>query len=239
MSDFDGLYKTQDGSALRFFEEPAQNNAASERHGRPIFDQCLMVEVITPGSRESAPVFELERTFAAEVGIDTPRRGIKYREYAVQIEAYRAGNNSTDMRGTPLAAWPAISTAIAATLKHAGVYTVDALAALPDSRLSVLGPGGLALRARAIAFIAAASGNAGNEAMAAELATLKTDNERLTGEVADLSARLTAALQAAPAPAPVPTQPDPLSSAPAAPEAASAKPPKPPKAAGGNALPII
>lgn len=189
--DIDGLYKSDDGCALRFFVEPQQNNHASAQYGRPIFDECLMVEVIAPGSRESSPVFELERKFAEEVGIAAPRRHpVKYREYEKQIKSFREGSDSADLRGTPLTAWPAISTALAASCKHAGVYTVEALAALPDSRLNVLGPGARSLVTRAQQFLEAANGNADTERLAAENAELRTDLERVRTEMRELSARL-------------------------------------------------
>jgi hypothetical protein len=186
--DIHGLYRTADGSALRFYEEPKQNNAASEKHGRPIFDQCLMVEVITPGQRESCPVFELERIFAEEVGIDTPRRSHKYREYEAQIKAYREGSDDKDMRGTPIDQWPALNVAQAAACKHAGIFTVEALAALPDSRYPALGPGARSLVERAKAYIDKANNNAATEALAAENAQLRDDMKRLQETVAQLSA---------------------------------------------------
>lgn len=194
MADFDGLYKTGDGAALRFYEEPKQNNFASERCGRPIYDSCLMVEVITPGSRESAPVFELERVFAEEVGIPEPRRSAKFQEYKPQIDAYRSGNDSKDMRGTPLEAWPAINVHQAAACKHAGIFTVEALSLLPDSRYSALGPGALSLVNRAKAFLDAASGNAAGEALAAANAVLEADKKRLETDVTGLNTQLTEAL---------------------------------------------
>lgn len=243
----DGLYKTDDGAALRFYEEATQNNFASEKAGRVIYDTCLMCEVITPGSRESYPVFELERVYAEEVGIKEPARSPKFAEYSKQIEAFRNGGGGADLRGTPLTAWPAISVAIAATCQHVGIFTVEALAALPESRFGAVGPGARSLVERAKAFIAAAEGNAPTEALAAENVQLRADNERLTGDVTALSARLTALEQATPAVTPPPVIEVPVT-VPGA-EATATPPPvvtpdpvKPAKAAkvgGGNALPII
>lgn len=245
--EIDGLYKTDDGAALRFYEEPQINNAATERCGRPIYDTCLMVEVITPGSRESAPVFECERKYAEEVGIAEPHRGHKYAEYSRQIEAFRSGNGGADLCGTPISAWPAASVAMVATLKHAGIFTVEALAELPDGRFSAVGPGARSLVERAKAFVDAAAGNAPTEALAAKNAELTADNERLNGEVKSLSDRLTeleraaAAAQAAPnvpppgetpvvqTPPPVPTVQTPPVPTPEAKKAAKT---------GGNALPL-
>jgi hypothetical protein len=213
--DHDNLYKSSDGAALRFFEEPKKNNFASDQHGRPIFDKCLMVEVITPGSRESIPVFELERIFAEETGITQPRRNPKYAQYEEQIKAFRSGRKSLELQGTPLSAWPALDVAQVASCEHAGIFTVDALAALPDSRFSALGPGARDLVVKAQAFLSAASGAAPSQALAVENEHLKTENERLTGEVAALSQRLStaeanlAAAQTGSTPPPPPPPPPP------------------------------
>jgi hypothetical protein len=155
-------------------KKPCRTILPPEKFGRPIFDTCLMCEVITPGSRESYPVFELERKYADEVGITEPARSPKYAEYSRQIDAFRNGNGGADLRGTPLTAWPAVSVAIAATCQHAGIFTVEALAALPESRFSAVGPGARSLVERAKAFIAAAEGNAPTEALAAGELALST-----------------------------------------------------------------
>jgi hypothetical protein len=185
-----GLYKGKDGEAVRLYVEPEQNNFASEKHGRPIFDEVLYAEVTAPGQKESSPVFVLERKYADEVGIEQPQRTEKYTQYKELIDAYRSGNDSVDVRGTPLAAWPAMTVALVATCHHAGVYTVEALSALPDSRLSALGPGARSLVERAKAFVSAAEGNAPGEALAAENAQLREDMANLQKQVADLSSRL-------------------------------------------------
>lgn len=231
-----GLYKGKEGEAVRLYVEPEQNNFASEKHGRPIFDEVLYAEVTAPGQKESSPVFILERKYAEEVGIAEPQRTEKYEQYKDLVTAYRSGNDSVDVRGTPLAAWPAMTVAMVATCHHAGVYTVEALAGLPDSRLSALGPGARSLVERAKAFQSAAEGNAPGEALAAENAKLREDIERLTASVADMSARLTASQQqtAAPAPPTIPPASDPLSAAPAA--STGAKAGNKAKPDGGNII---
>jgi hypothetical protein len=169
----DGLFQSDDGAALRFFVAPDKNNFQTERAGRPIFDEVLFVEVITPGSRESAPVFELERKHAEETGIEQPTRTPHFAKYAKQIEAFRVGGDGADMRGTPLSGWPALDVGLIASLNEGRIYTVEALANISDEKLRVIGPGGNSLRERAKAFLAAAAGNAPNEALAAENAALK------------------------------------------------------------------
>lgn len=238
-----GLYKGPEGEAVRLYVEPEENAAATARCGRPIFDEILYAEVTAPGQKESSPVFILERKYADEVGIAEPQRTHKFDQYKNLVDAYRNGREGVDVRGTPLAAWPRMTVALVATAQAAGIYTVEALAALPDTRFPAFGPGARALVEQAKAFVQAADGNAPTEALAAENEQLKVDVADLKQMVADLSNRLTAAQtapEATPAPAPAPAAPEaappPVAAPVAAPEA-----PKPPKAkaGGGNALPII
>mgnify|MGYP003385501055 FL=1 len=206
----DGLLKADDGAALRFFEKADKNNFQSERQGRPVFDNVVCVEVLTPGSKESSPVFEIERRYNEFSGIPDPQYTQYHAKYRKQFEAWRGGGDSADFRGTPLSAWPALDAAMIATLNEGRVYTVEGLAAISDDKLRVLGMEGRTLRDRAIQFLAAASGNAVGEGLAADNVNLHEDNERLTGEVARLDsevARLTDELNAArggqpPAPTP-------------------------------------
>lgn len=210
MNEGSALYKADDNSALRFFYEPSKNNFVSEREARPVYDSVLYVEVMTPGSKESAPVFELERTFCKEAGIKEPRQSQHYFKYAKQVNAFKAAVDGGALQGTPLSAWPQIDRALAATLHAAKIFTVEALADVPDSALPVLGMGGRTLRSQAAAWLAAAKDSAPSAALVAE-------NEKLRAELADarqaqkaLSDRLTAleAKQAAPAPLPPLTAPE-------------------------------
>lgn len=225
------LYKTDDGAALRFYEEADQNNHASEKHGRPIFDQCLYVEVITPGSRESAPVFLCERQYAEEVGITEPYRGPKYEEYRRQIDAYRNGTTGVNIAGTPLQAWPRMTVAMVATAAAAGIFTVEGLAELPDGNLHKFGPGARGLREQAVAFVEAAKGNAPAEALAAENVELRADIERLRADIERLgAAQIAQQQQPATATPPAPPPPPPAQPAPTGKKASQQ---------GGNTAAII
>jgi hypothetical protein len=137
-------------------------------------------------------VFILERKYAEEVGISEPYRSHKYEQYKELIDAYRNGREGTDVRGTPLQAWPRMTVSLVATAKAAGIYTVEALAALPDTRFAAFGPGARSLVEQAKAFCRAAAGNAPTEALAAENEQLRTDLADLRKQLADLSALMTA-----------------------------------------------
>jgi hypothetical protein len=237
-----GLYKGKDGEAVRLYVEPEENAAASARCGRPIYDEVLYAEVTSPGQKESSPVFILERKYANEVGIDQPERSHKYDQYKELVDAYRTGHEGVDVRGTPLSAWPRMSVALVATAAHAGIHTVEALAALPETRFSAFGPGARALVEQAKAFVQAAEGNAPTEALAAENQQLRIDLADVRKQLSDLSARLTAQdSQPVPQPGPqVVTQPTKALEPPeAAPTASEAAPKGKAKTGGGNSLPII
>lgn len=182
---YDGLFKTDDGAALRFYYDTAKNNAKSEKSGRAVYDKVLLVEVITPGSKESCPVFTLERyTGEGEEALVPIFKDVERCErYGRQMAAFKSQSEDADMIGTPIDKWPSIDIHISAALKEARVFTVEALASLPDSRLGALGQGSGSLRARAKAFLEAAKGNAPAEALAAR-------NVVLEGEIASLNEQL-------------------------------------------------
>lgn len=216
MDGTDQIFQGPDGTALRFFERPTKNNFQSEKHGRPIFDTSLLVEVMVPGSRESTPEFEVERTYCEEAGADASgnrlvERSPKYVQYQAQVEAYKAQNGVGLASGTPISQWPNIDTGTAATLKAAGIHTVEMLAGVQDTHLPNLGIGGRVLRDQAQAYINSRQFGVPTMQMAADSAHLREENSRLQNEVNDLTTRLSSALaelgairtgQPAPAPAP-------------------------------------
>lgn len=216
MDGTDQLYQGPDGTALRFFERPTKNNFQSEKHGRPIFDTSLIVEVMVPGSRESTPEFEVERVYCDEAGKDASgnrlvERSPKYVQYAAQIDAYKAQNGVGLAQGTPISQWPNVDTGTAATLKAAGIFTVEMLAGVQDGHLNNLGMGGRVLRDQAQAFLNSRQFGVPTAQLSAETTHLREQVERLTAENNDLNTRLASALaelgsartgQPAPAPAP-------------------------------------
>lgn len=182
----DPQYRTPDGSALRIWKDTAQNKFLSEREGRALFDEVIYVEVISPGSRDSTPIFEVKRTFAPEMGLSQPKLGLKYAEYKQFIEDFEKNAEiDASLTGTPLAQWAEMTRTMAASLKAQQVYTVEALANLPDSRLSIVGPDGRTWREKAAAFIASAKDSA-------YVTTLAADLERTRQELAERDERIAA-----------------------------------------------
>jgi hypothetical protein len=148
----------------RFFMEAVQDDLATAKEGRPIFNNAEFVEILIPGDRLSRPVFPVED---------------KHRER--WPEAYAAFKRGQDhaITGTPLEAWPVMTTARVMELKAINIMSVEDLAGLPDRAIGQLGPDGRKLREQAQAYLDAAKGGATVAAQAKEIAALREQVERL------------------------------------------------------------
>lgn len=172
----DPQYKTGDGAALRIWRDTAPNKFLTESLGRPLFDEVIFCDVIAPGSRDSTPTFELERVFCPEMNHPEPKRGPKYTEYKTFIDDFKKNEEiDSSLAGTPLNQWPEMNRSLIAQLKAAGVFTVDALAGLPDTKLNIVGPDGRTWREKAKAYIENAKNGAYATELAAKLETVNTD----------------------------------------------------------------
>lgn len=200
----DPQYKGADGSAIRVFRDAAANRFLTEKYGRPIFDDVVFAEVIAPGSRDSTPVFELVRNFAAEMERPDPRYGAKYPEYQRYVEDFEKKEaTDTSLAGTPLEQWSEMKRSMVLALKGQNIFTVDALASLPDGRLLAVGLDGRTWREKAKAYVENAKGSAYATQLAADLERASVDKADLQAQVKDLAAQvqaLTLAQAAAKAP---------------------------------------
>lgn len=166
----------------RFFIQPMENKAKSEKAGRPIFESRRFIEMKHPGDKSWSFVEEID-----ENGCGYDRRGpngepgedysLRFpREYA----AFKKGEERAAI-GTPIEEWTAISRSRAAELKSSNIFTVEEYADVQDGQLVKLGMGAREEREKARAFISTAKDGADVGAMAAELARLKELVEKLTG----------------------------------------------------------
>lgn len=199
----DPQYKTDDGSALRIWSDAIQNNFQTEQHGRPIFDEVIFVEVICPGSTNSIPTFEVERRYCKEAGIGTPSRTSHYERFAKFIEDFKSTEEANkDLTGTPITEWSEVSKSLAASMRAQKIYTVEALAALPDGELSKVGPDGRTWRAKAQAWLEASKDSAAVTRLAAENVLLKDQVAALQADLSALAARVGGEAPATPSEAP-------------------------------------
>lgn len=192
--DHDPQYATPDGTALRIWQDVAKNNFLSEREGRPVFDEVVYVEVIAPGSGGASPVFEAIRFWAKELG-QPPRRTAHYEKYKTFVDQFLSNEEAGKLSGTPLSEWPEISRSLAATLKAAGIHTVEALANIGDTRLTLVGPDGRTWREKANAFLEAAKDASYATGLAADVQHLREELADKNRQVEELAAQV-AALQA-------------------------------------------
>lgn len=190
----DPQYKSADGSALRIWRDTAKNNFLCGKLGRPIFDEVIYVEVISPGSRDSTPVFECVRIFAAESEFaGTPLYGMKYDEYKSFIADFEKSEEiDSTLAGTPLAQWPEMTRTMVAALKAQNIFTVDALANLPDGKLLVVGPDGRTWREKAKAYIETAKSGAYATELAAKLETSELEKATMADQIKQLASQISA-----------------------------------------------
>lgn len=214
----DRLYKTEDNAALRFFWGTERNNYRSETEGQPVYDEVLYVEIFTPGSSQSSPVHWIIRkskTDSTDVEgaaqFTETKNDEMYARYRTQIKAFIENDESAALFGTPLNTVTFLDRAQVASLNEGKIFTVEALADLPDEKLRLLGLGGRTLRDQAKAYIAQAQGQAPLAAITQRVAdleeTAKVKDETiaaLTAELNDTKARLAAAGSNTPPPPPPP-----------------------------------
>lgn len=200
--DYEPQYRTDDGSAVRVWRDPVKNNFLSEREGRPIYDDALYVEIITPGQKNATASYEIERVYAPEAGMPTYRHP-KYAELSEILEAFKRNDEGgASLAGTPLKEWPEISRSMAASLRDGGVFTVEALAALPDTRIGVVGPDGRTWRTKAQVWLESVKDAGRATALAAELERQKLDNGQLQEQVRQLAAQVATLTAKSGSPAP-------------------------------------
>lgn len=177
--------KADDGNFLIFRWDTAKNNAASDVAGRPIFDRVLLVQIQSPGAPHQGHTQEVERELPNGA---VRKSAAMYDRYGRQIAAFKQAGPAEDLQGTPIDQWQGIDVRQAAEMKAMSIYTVEALADLPDIGIQRLGPGGRTLVARAKAFLEHAAGNSPVDRLATENATLKERIALLEEQVKTLGA---------------------------------------------------
>lgn len=168
---FDGTGNSRE--FVQFSEEAIQNPAKSEAAGRPIFDAVEMVSISFPGNN----LTEIVRKVTDEDRERWPK----------QYEAFKR-NGGTVVDGTALEAWTALSKAQVREFQAMNIFTIEALAAVPDNAVQRMGMGGHMWRERAKAFLEAAEDNAAVDKVVAENFRLKEQIDTQGRQLAELGA---------------------------------------------------
>lgn len=158
---------------LLFFSEVAVKDERASRVGPPVFYPVHQVRVVVAGSKgNEGPIYEMARKVGDEWKLTRENRALRFLK---PYEDWKAGRTTAD-EGTPLEQWPLMDVAMVAAFKAANVYTVQQLAALPDSALdNAIRRGGREWRAKAQAWLDEAKQAAGDTEARAQIAKLQEE----------------------------------------------------------------
>lgn len=140
--------------SVTFYSRAIQNNFESQKQGRPVFEDCDFVRILTPGNQLNI--------------IDTFAREEHKQRFPIQWQRYK-NNAGEQLIGTPVDQWPVVTRAQAEELKGLKFYTVEQIAGCSDVQKQALGMIGPMLVAQAKAWLAKAADSAAVTAQAAEL----------------------------------------------------------------------
>lgn len=169
----------------RFYFEPKEDRAASEREGMYIAKDIAMVEVTSVGGK-SVFVDEAENWLrkisesALQGRFD--RQWVK--DFKEMFAMFKEGEEIPEV-GIPIRTSLMFSPAEQRAILNANVRTLEDLAGCTEEALQAMGPGGRALRDRARTAIAQ-SHEPGK--VAAEVNSLKVENDDLRQKIDDLMA---------------------------------------------------
>jgi hypothetical protein len=155
----------------RFYTEPVQDELASAREGRPIFNEFEFVEIFMPGNPWHMPVHR----------VNDDHRARWPREY----ELFRQGLEQT-ADGTPIEEWPILNRSQVMELRALQIRTIEEVSSLSDTACQrAMGLTQLRNKARAYLDDAAAMAlteqlGKENESLRADMASLKRQNEELS-----------------------------------------------------------
>lgn len=184
------MYRCEDGNIVQFYEMAVPHEQRTLAEGRPVNFRALMARIQSPGMKNQIHHQEIHllndngdivRRKLSNTTRD--KRRVYYDEmYAAQLRAYKEGREGTEALGTPLETYPKIDVGTAATLRANGVYTLEALKAVPDAQLESLGPQARLLRENVTKFLDSMTGNT----------ALMQKNEELAKRLAELEAKFSA-----------------------------------------------
>jgi hypothetical protein len=140
-----------------FKEEAVENKSESKLQGRPVFENVPYVEIIVPGSRDIVcrPVEEADK-----------------QRWPTQWQQFQNKEKQTQP-GTPIDELVTASAVERATLRAVHVTTIEGLVNYPDGSIHKLGPGGHALKRKAVAFLGSRKDQSYAASLQEEVATLR------------------------------------------------------------------
>ena len=122
-----------DGIFVEIYEKAVKDEEASDKSDVPIYKTVTYIKKKIPNSRDV---------------YDQPFKSTDAAKYPELLKHFESGETMT-LDGTPIEQWPALDVSQVETLRAAGVPTVQALAALPESGMHRLPAGYIKLKQKA------------------------------------------------------------------------------------------
>ena len=145
---------------VEFFDEAIKNNYKSEKEGRPVFDDCVMIRIQIPGDSTSVvvrPAYDEDKT-----------------RFPMHWAIYANKQSDGSHAGTPVSEIPGITKSVVENLKAFRFYTIEQLSVASDQALQSLhmrvGMDPMSLRERCKRYLAHAKDGAAQTSLEQELA---------------------------------------------------------------------
>lgn len=164
-------------SYVQFERRPVEDREATIRAGCYQAKDVDFVVVTPQGNKDTIvrPVTEWLAHLNQQVS-EGRFPGQWFDGYTKGYERWKAGVEGTHIDGTPVDRWPGASPAEVKSLQSLRLFAVEDVANMGEDAIHRIGPGGLALRQKAKAFLSA---SADSGRMAQENSALRAANEDL------------------------------------------------------------
>lgn len=160
------------GLAIRFEYIAVKDEAASDKQGKPVFNDVEYIEKRVPGDKLNIvhkPVDDDDR-----------------KQFAQQYKAWKAGLEDPES-GVPLKEWPPMTRSEVETFAYHGVRTVEDLAGMSDATCKGIGAGVMKRRDQAADYLKRANLAAPSTHLRAELAKRDNQIEALQRQLSELT----------------------------------------------------
>jgi hypothetical protein len=165
--------------AVGFGPWHVQDDEASAQAGHAVYRDQVFVKIVIPGDRNTMH-------FQPATDVHKKRFPKAWANYLAIADGTMAEP------GLPIGEWPAITRSAALTLRAAHIHTVEALAAVHDGLVDRVGIDGRTLRAKAQAYLAAATSSAETMRLAAEKKELQDQIAAMRRQIGELIERQSA-----------------------------------------------
>jgi hypothetical protein len=169
----DQQYEDDKRLFVQFFIEPIKNETASEKAGRPIFDEVPCIRIMTPGSRD-VMVQKVNESYKRRF----PKQWDRFEKQQEEV-----------VDGTPLTQVPWLTVGIIAELKAVNCHTLEQLATMSDTAMSKM-MGMMGFRQKAQNFIAAAKETAPFTQMQAKIEERDNEITLLKSQLVEMQAAI-------------------------------------------------